>query len=78
MSNNDIDWYISEVYALIAVSQNVLGLWKKNTTRIKYVIKVTLYFMDQFSLLTSCLLACILLAYWLFISTYKAHINALL
>ncbi len=35
-------------------------------------------FSDQFSLLTSSLLVCILLAYWLFISTYKAHINALL
>ncbi len=33
--------------------------------------EVTLYFKDQF------LLACILLAYQLFISTYKAHINAL-
>ncbi len=31
----------------------------------------TLYFKDQFSLLTGCLLACIILAYWLFI---KAHI----
>ncbi len=27
------------------------------------------------SLFTSCLLACIWLAYWLFISSYKAHIN---
>ncbi len=38
---------------------------------------VTLYFKDLFSLLTSCLLACILLAYWLFISIYKSpdHIS---
>ncbi len=35
---------------------------------------VTLYYRDQFSQLTSCLLACLLLTYWLFISTYKAHI----
>ncbi len=31
----------------------------------------------QGPILTSCLFACILLAHWLFISTYKAHINAL-
>ncbi len=31
------------------------------------------YFDDQFSLLTSYLLVYILLAYWLFISTYKEH-----
>ncbi len=37
----------------------------------------TAFFRDQFSLLTSCLLACILLAYWLFFSVYRAHINAL-
>ncbi len=36
-----------------------------------------IYFNNQFSLLTSCLLVYILLAYWLFISTYKAHNNAL-
>ncbi len=33
----------------------------------------TLYFKEQFLLLN----ACILLAYWLFNSTYKEHINAL-
>ncbi len=33
-------------------------------------ISVTLYFKDQFSLLTSCLLTCILIAYWPFIDTY--------
>ncbi len=52
----------------------------KYTTIEKFVvdkISVTLYFKNQFSLLTSCLLANILLAYWLFISTYKAHVNAL-
>ncbi len=31
----------------------------------------------HYSLLASCLLACILIAYWLFINTYKAHIEAL-
>ncbi len=36
-----------------------------------------LYFKVHFSPLTTCLLTCILLAYWPFISTYKAHINAL-
>ncbi len=41
------------------------------------VILVTFHFKDQFSRLTNCLLACLLLAYWVFISTYKAHINAL-
>ncbi len=38
---------------------------------------VMLYFKVHFSPLTTCLLTCILLAYWPFISTYKAHINAL-
>ncbi len=38
---------------------------------------VTLDFKDQFSLLTSCLLACILLAYWLLIAPYKANLNVL-
>ncbi len=36
---------------------------------------VALYYRDQFSLLTSSLLACLLLTYWLFISIYKAHIR---
>ncbi len=35
------------------------------------------YLKDQFSLLATYLLACILVAYWLFISNYKAHINVL-
>ncbi len=34
----------------------------------------TLYHRDRFSLLTSYLLACLLVTYWLFTSTYKAHI----
>ncbi len=34
-------------------------------------ILVTLKYRDQ---LTNCLLACILLTYWLLISTYEAHI----
>ncbi len=38
------------------------------------IFLVTLYYRDQFSLLTSCLLACLLLTYWLFISVYKAFI----
>ncbi len=37
----------------------------------------TFYFRDQFLLLISSLLECTLLANWLFISAYKAHINAL-
>ncbi len=28
---------------------------------------------EHYSLLTSCLLTCILLAYWLFIDTYNTH-----
>ncbi len=43
------------------------------TTITKYKNRVTL--RDQFSLLPSCLLACLLLTYRLFISTYKAHIQ---
>ncbi len=39
--------------------------------------RATLQFRDQFSLLTCYLLAYVLLAYLLFISTYKAHINAI-
>ncbi len=42
-----------------------------------FIQLVTRYFKDQFSLLTSCLIACKLLAYWLFISIYRAHIVAL-
>ncbi len=41
-------------------------------------ILVTLKFREHYSLLTSCLLACMLLEYCMFISTYEARINALL
>ncbi len=47
-----------------------LRSWKMSLFKKK---KMECSFKDQFSLLTSCLLACILLAYWLFISIYKAH-----
>ncbi len=51
---------------------------KKSDIFAKIADRVTLYFRDQFSPLNSCLLlACIILEYWLFISTNKAHINAL-
>ncbi len=43
------------------------GLWKK-----RYISYISKACQNQFSLLTSCLLACILLAYRLFISVYKA------
>ncbi len=33
-------------------------------------------YLNKGTLFTTCLLACIFLAYWRFISTYKAHMNA--
>ncbi len=41
-----------------------------------YERNATIFISEHYSPLTGCL-ACILLAYWLFISTYEAHINAL-
>ncbi len=38
---------------------------------------VTLLIREHYSLLTRCLSAFMLLAYWLFISIYKAHSDAL-
>ncbi len=62
---------ILQVFLLLSIHSLKKYIWRFGT----------LYFKDP--LLTRCLftiiylLACILLAYWLFISTYKAHINAL-
>ncbi len=46
---------------------------RPSAVSLKFWLRKTKYRV-QFSLLTSCLLACLLLTYWLFISTYKAHI----
>ncbi len=50
----------------IPAGQHQDGAHRYETDRTP-LITVTLYYKTQFSLLTICLLACILLAYWLFI-----------
>ncbi len=57
--------------------------WIQNSTKMLTIFNINLYernatifISEHYSPLTGCL-ACILLAYWLFISTYEAHINAL-
>ncbi len=74
VANRDNSTNISVVSTNIS---NYLSLSTNFTSTAKTIVtihQVTLYCKDQFSLVTSCFL---ILAYWLFISTCKAHINAL-
>ncbi len=61
-----------EMLAEFKTAQKMLTIFNINL----YERNATIFISEHYSPLTGCL-ACILLAYWLFISTYEAHINAL-